>query len=428
MSGGKASESVPGNTVLVVDDEGISRYMLSQYVRQIGHRVESVGSGREALAYLRAQRCDLVLLDVMMPEMDGHAVLGEMRADARLREVPAIMVSGLDEIQSVVRCIEQGAEDYLIKPLDPVLLRARINACLEKKQLRDQERRKTEELEHALAQLRRTQDQLVVNEKLASLGVLTAGIAHEIRNPLNFVTNFALLAVDLVGELRAELTLQLTGLVEGKRRTIEEILAHLEQNAVKIREHGRRADSIVASMLLHSRGQSGEWQPTDLSALAVQYVTLAYHGLRAQDPSLHIAIEADCDPALGLVNVVPQDICRVFLNIANNACYATYEKSKIAEPGFRPMIRVRTRDLGELAEVRVRDNGPGIPRDVRDRIFNPFFTTKPAGSGSGLGLSISYDIVVRQHGGQIAVESEEGEYTEFVITLPKDGGPAKDRS
>jgi signal transduction histidine kinase len=411
--------------VLIVDDDGISRYMLAQHVAQMGLRMAAVGNGREALALLRREKCDLVLLDVQMPEMDGHAVLEEMKADSQLREIPVVMVSGLDEIKNVVRCIERGAEDYLAKPFDPVLLRARIGACLEKKQLRDQEKTKTEELERTLEQLKRTQDQLVVSEKLASLGELTAGIAHEIRNPLNFVTNFAQLSGDLMDELRAELDAQKGRLDAAARDNVQELLTNLQMNVAKIEEHGRRADSIVSSMLMHSRGQPGQWQPTDLNALLDQYVKLAYHGLRARDASFTIHLDTDYDPGVGRVNVIPQDLSRVFLNIANNACYAAYARKHAEGDAFTPEVRAATRDLGDEVEIRIRDNGNGVPEPIRDQIFIPFFTTKPAGMGSGLGLSISYDIVVRQHGGEIRLESEEGKYAEFIVTLPREGGPIR---
>ena len=415
-----SAETLPGapGFVLVVDDSSIIRYMLSQHVMQQGHRVAAAGNGCEALQQLRTEKFDLVLLDIQMPEMDGHAVLEQMKADSQLRELPVIMISGVEEIESVVRCIEQGAEDYLYKPFDPVLLRARIGACLEKKQLRDQERRKTEALEKALQQLKATQDQLVVQEKLASLGALTAGIAHEIKNPLNFITNFSQLCEDLVLELRGELDKQRGRFEAAVFVNAEDLLTDLEQNVAKIREHGQRVDSIVRGMLLHSRGQSGERELTDLNALLAQYVKLAYHGLRAQDPAFNVAIAADYDPSLGLVRVIPQDISRVFLNIANNACYAVQERKK-ADGRFSPTITVGTKNLGNRVEIRIRDNGNGVSSAIHDRIFQPFFTTKPPGAGTGLGLSISYDIVVREHQGELRVETEEGSYAEFVITLPR---------
>jgi signal transduction histidine kinase len=195
----------------------------------------------------------------------------------------------------------------------------------------------------------------------------------------------------------------------------------MEKNIAKIREHGARADAIIASMLAHSRGQRGERRPTDLNALVREYVSLAFHGLRAQDHSFQSSIQGDYDPDAGSVQVIPQDLCRVFINVASNAFYALRQKARERGPGYEPMLRISTRSLGDRVEVRFFDNGTGIHKDVLDRVFDPFFTTKRAGEGTGLGLSISYEIVVGEHGGEMRVNSVEGEFTEFVITLPRNG-------
>ena len=271
----------------------------------------------------------------------------------------------------------------------------------------------------AYQHLKSAQDQLVVQEKLASLGALTAGIAHEIKNPLNFVNNFAELSVELTSELREELDKKKESMSEAEYRNIAVLIDDLTVNAQKINEHGKRADAIVRSMLQHSRGQAGEHQPTDVNATLDEYVNLAYHGMRAQDASFNVTIERQFDSGAGMVDAVPQDISRVFLNILNNACYAANEKARQAGADFAPTLTVRTVNLGDAVEVRIRDNGMGIPPDVKDRIFNPFFTTKPTGQGTGLGLSISHDIIVQEHGGQLEVETEPGEFTEFVVRLPR---------
>ncbi|HYT93709.1 MAG TPA: response regulator, partial [Gemmataceae bacterium] len=318
--------------ILIVDDQTNIREMLCWYVGRFGHQAVSAENGRAALALLRSQPFDLLLLDVLMPEMDGYTALEQIKADERLREIPVIMVSGLDEIDSVVRCIERGAEDYLYKPFDPVLLRARINACLEKKRLRDAERRRAEELERALAQLKAAQQQLIVQEKMASLGTLTAGIAHELRNPLNFIVNFAALASDRTAELRALLRERTVAGPDGE--TVAELFDDLEQSAAKIREHGDRANQIIGGMLLHARGQSGEHVLTDVNELLAEYVNLAYHGLRSRDPSFNVTLETEYDPALRPLAVIPQELGRVFLNLIQNACYAALEKGKRAGPDF----------------------------------------------------------------------------------------------
>jgi signal transduction histidine kinase len=279
---------------------------------------------------------------------------------------------------------------------------------------------KAKELEDALKTLKDTQNQLILSEKMASLGQLTAGIAHEIKNPMNFVNNFAVLSTDLVKELREELEKDKAKLDPKSAAIIEDILKDLEQNVSKINEHGKRADSIVKGMLLHSRGKAGERQSTELNSLLNEYINLAYHGLRAQDSTFNVKIVTEYDQSVGTVNVVPQDLSRVFLNIVNNACYAANDKKKKAEAGFMPTISVKTKNLGDKVEIRIRDNGNGIPEHVKQKLFTPFFTTKPTGVGTGLGLSLSYDIITQGHKGEITVDSREGEYAEFIIRLPKE--------
>jgi len=405
--------------ILIVEDNAANRDLLRRRLEREGQQVREAANGVEALEMLGADDYDLMLLDVMMPEMDGYEVLARLKQEPRRRDLPVIMISALDEIQSVVRCIEMGAEDYLPKPFDPVLLRARIGASLEKKRLRDRERRKTEELERALQQLKETQDQLVVQEKMASLGALTAGIAHEIKNPLNFVMNFAELSVDLLRDLEQTVAPALAAMDPRDADYLNEIVADLTGNLERIREHGKRADSIVRGMLAHSRGGAGQREKVDLNALVAEAVNLAYHGLRAQDVNFNITLETDYDAALQPLEVVPQDLSRVFLNISNNGCYAAHQKRLHQPDGFKPTLWVSTRDIGANVEVRIRDNGTGIPKEALQKIFNPFFTTKPTGSGTGLGLSLSYQIVVEQHKGAIRVDTSEGEYTEFIVTLPK---------
>jgi PAS domain S-box-containing protein len=278
---------------------------------------------------------------------------------------------------------------------------------------------KNAQTEDTLRQLREAQNQLLVQQKLASLGALTAGIAHEMRNPLNFVNNFADLSLELIQELREVLARHRQFFEASTFADFEDILFSLEQNLQKITEHGKRADRIVHGMLQHSRGQPGVREPTELNTVLAEYVNLAYHGMRAQDASFNVSMDTSYDPSVGLVDVIPQDIGRVFLNILNNAYYAVHTKHKALGEGFRPTLSVRTTNLGDRVEVRIRDNGDGIAPEVRTHLFQPFFTTKPAGAGTGLGLSMSHDIVVQEHQGTISVDTEVGQYAEFIITLPK---------
>src|SRR5688572_1302480 len=266
-------------------------------------------------------------------------------------------------------------------------------------------------LERTLATLKTTQNQLVESEKMASVGGMTAGIGHEIQNPLNFVKNFSEVSTELMDELQQELT-------KGKVGPANEIADSIEENEEKIIFHGKRADAIVKSMLQHSRTSSGKKELTDINALADEYMRLSYHGLRAKDKSFNAKFETDFDKSVGQVQVIPQEIGRVLLNLINNAFYAVSEKEKQAGENYDPTVTVSTKKIGENIEIRVKDNGNGIPHRVLDKIFQPFFTTKPAGQGTGLGLSLSYDIITKAHRGEFTVDTKEGEGTVFIITLP----------
>jgi GAF domain-containing protein len=276
----------------------------------------------------------------------------------------------------------------------------------------------TRELTKSLRDLQTAQDRLVQTEKLASLGQLTAGIAHEIKNPLNFVNNFSAVSIELIDELRA--ALGGVHLDSNVRAEIGEIADMLQGNLNKVVQHGKRADSIVKNMLLHSRQGMGEHRLIDVNALVEEGLNLAYHGARAEKEGFNITLERSFDPNAGEADLFPQEITRVLLNLISNGFYAaTKRKAETERNDYEPMLAAATRNLGDRVEIKIRDNGTGIPSDVRAKMFNPFFTTKPAGEGTGLGLSISYDIIVKQHGGSIEVDTRPGEFTEFRIILPR---------
>ena len=254
-------------------------------------------------------------------------------------------------------------------------------------------------------------------EKLASLGQLTAGIAHEIKNPLNFVNNFSALSAELVDELND--VLKPAALDDKIREEIDELTHMLKGNLEKVVQHGKRADSIVKNMLLHSREGSGEHRPADINAIVEESLNLAYHGARAEKSGFNITLKRDLDPEAGMIDLYPQEITRVFLNLISNGFYAATKRKEAGDEGFEPTLSATTKNLGNRVEIRIRDNGTGIPLEVKEKMFNPFFTTKPAGEGTGLGLSMSHDIVVKQHGGKIDVDTEPGAFTEFIITLPR---------
>jgi signal transduction histidine kinase len=277
--------------------------------------------------------------------------------------------------------------------------------------------KRTDDLSASLEELRTAQDRLVQTEKLASLGQLTAGIAHEIKNPLNFVNNFSSLSVELIDELQEELAK--VKVDDATRADIAELADTLKGNLEKIVQHGKRADSIVKNMLLHSREGSGEHRPVDVNALVEESLNLAYHGARAEKQGFNITLERAFDPAAGEVDLYPQEVTRVLLNLISNGFYAATKRKALADGEFEPRLAAATRNLGDRVEIRIRDNGTGIPPEVKEKMFNPFFTTKPAGEGTGLGLSISHDIIVKQHSGTIAVDTEPGQFTEFRIVLPR---------
>ncbi len=280
--------------------------------------------------------------------------------------------------------------------------------------------RQKNELEHTLEELKTTQTQLIQSEKMASLGELTAGIAHEIQNPLNFVNNFSEVSAELLDEMQEELD-------KGNKKEVLSIANDIKLNLEKIIHHGKRADGIVKGMLQHSRASTGKKEPADINALADEYFRLSYHGLRAKDKSFNALLKTDFDPLAGMVNIVPQDVGRALLNLFTNAFYAVAEKKKNQRDDslkiYEPTVSVKTKRITlpsgiGAVEIRVWDNGGGIPQKVLDKIFQPFFTTKPTGKGTGLGLSLSYDIIAKVHGGELKVNTRENEYTEFIIILP----------
>ena len=269
---------------------------------------------------------------------------------------------------------------------------------------------RTNELKQSLVELKATQTQLIQSEKMVSLGELTAGIAHEIQNPLNFVNNFSEVNTELIAEMNEKLS-------NGNFEEAKMLARHVEENERKIMQHGKRADAIVKGMLQHSRVSTGEKEPTDLNALLNEYLILSYHGFRAKDKTMHATLRKEFDPAVGKVNIIPQDIGRVLLNLCNNAFYAVLERKLQERGGFEPVVSVSSKRLGNKVEIRVSDNGNGVPQKITDKIFQPFFTTKPTGTGTGLGLSLSYDIM-KAHDGDLKLVSVEGAGAVFVILFP----------
>ena len=279
-------------------------------------------------------------------------------------------------------------------------------------------RQRTDDLSRSLEDLRVTQDRLVQTQKLALLGQLTAGIAHEIKNPLNFVNNFSGISAELIGELQD--TLKGMRLDDKARAEINELTGTLKSNFDKVVHHGRRADAIVKNMLQHSREGSGEHRVIDINGLVEESLNLAWHGARAETQGFEIKLRHSFDPSAGEADVFPQDIRRALLNLISNGFYAAIRRRAETNGGdYEPTLTASTKNLGDRVEIRIRDNGTGMTADVKEKMFNPFFTTKPTGEGTGLGLSISYDIIVKQHGGSIEVDTQPGEFTEITVILPR---------
>jgi signal transduction histidine kinase len=433
--------------ILIVDDVPSNLFTLRALLEERFEEVEIIeaNSGFEALETLMRESIDLIILDIQMPEMDGFQTAKLVRSRKKTKNIPIVFLTAAYKSEEFRdKGFSLGATDYLTKPIDDYQLTNRINAYLsiiklEKNHKQELERKvdertrdlkqalqinsaQKEELELALVKLKNAQNQIIAQEKLASLGELTAGIAHEIKNPLNFIINFS----EVTKELTSDLTQILEEAIgqEGKISAdqieeVKDIIENLNENSDKIHSHGRRADSIINNMLLHSHDKKGVYQEIVLNDSLQEYSSLAYHSYINNHKGFAAKIEHLFDTNVGMVRVIPQDLGRALLNIISNSLYATHKKKKNLGDGYEPLVAIKTVDRGEMVEIIIRDNGIGIAKDDVDKIFNPFFTTKEPGQGTGLGLSICYDIVKNIHKGEIQVASEEGEFCEFSVFIPK---------
>jgi signal transduction histidine kinase len=376
----------------------------------------NIRMGATLISQAVIQRCPLQVADI---KHDSPSLALDVIIRAGFRAYLAVPLLGADRIVGalVVRRKEPGK----FPPSTVNLLQtfgAQSVLAIQNARLFEEVQSRTHDLAKSLEGLRATQDRLVQTEKLASLGQLTAGIAHEIKNPLNFVNNFSAVSVELINELREALAGANLG--PQRRAEISEIADMLQGNLDRVVQHGKRADSIVKNMLLHSRQGSGEHQPADINTIVEDSLNLAYHGARAEKQDFNVTLEKSFDPSAGEVDLFPQEITRVLLNLISNGFYAaTKRKLEVNGHDYEPTLAVFTKNLGESVEIRIHDNGTGISPEVKEKMFNPFFTTKPPGEGTGLGLSLSYDIIVKQHAGSIEVDTQPGEFTEVRIVLPR---------
>jgi signal transduction histidine kinase len=383
-----------------------------EYVKDIPIEAERGSSFGRALLEGRVVHIPDVLADSEYTYLEGQR-LGDYRT---VLTVPMLREGVPIGVLSLTRSEVRPFTDKQIELATTFADQAAI--AIENVRLFERVEARTRELAASLEDLRTTQDRLVQTQKLASLGQLTAGIAHEIKNPLNFVNNFSGVSAELIDELQE--AFKDVSLNEKRRTEITELMDTLRGNLDKVVQHGKRADAIVKNMLLHSREGSGEHRPVDINTLVEDGLNLAYHGARAEKPGFNIRLERSLDPAAGEVDVFPQDITRVLLNLISNGFYAATKRRAETNSGdYEPTLAAATKNCGDRVEITIRDNGTGIPADVKEKMFNPFFTTKPAGEGTGLGLSISHDIIVKQHGGSIEVHTQPGEFTEIRVTLPR---------
>lgn len=417
-------------SILVVDDKPDNLRLLSNILTGEGYKVRKVLNGRLAIDAAQLDPPDLILLDIMMPEPDGYEVCQHLKTNRQTRDIPIIFLSALDTVVDKVKAFMAGGVDYITKPFQQEEVLARVKIHLEIRRLHqtlqaqnvrlqqevEQRQHIEAELKAALKELRETQEQIIVKEKLASLGALMAGIAHELRNPLNFVNNYAEGSKELIAEILTELETATNHLPADLLESLRELLAEVRDNATAIHQHGQRAERIIQSMMQHTRNAQDDQQLIDLNQLIEEATDLAYHNRRAQTSNFNVTIYTNYDMAVGSIEGSP-DLSRAFINLIDNACYAVYKKQQRLGEAFDPSLWITTRKLPNHIEVRIRDNGIGMEPEVQKQIFDPFFTTK-ANEGTGLGLSIAYEIIVEQHHGTLAVNSQLSDFTEFLAKIP----------
>ena len=412
-----------GEYILIVDDNSSNVNLLSTILTNTGWEIVVASNEEMAMQQVRNNPPALILLDVMLPKSEGLATCKKLKASPDTQAIPIIFTL-LSETVEQVKSLSLGAVDYITKPFQAAEVLARVQIHLQMHYLTKALQEKNQQLDATRQKLQVAQQQIIAQEKLATIGALTAGVIHELKNSLNFVNNYAQGSVELSDELLDEIDNQSQNLEAKALENIKECLNDLRENAVVINQQGQRAESIIQNMLMQARTDGNQPQLTELNSLLDQALRLAYQSRRAKDNRFNITINTDYDDSIEPLELVSAELSRAFINLIDNACYAIWQKQKSYQAhtgnnnsGFTPKLWVKTRNLGQFIEISIRDNGIGIPPEVQGKIFQPFFTTKPNGEGTGLGLALTYDIIVKQHGGILKLESELGVYTEFIIRL-----------
>ncbi len=421
------------NLILVVDDTTINLSVISHCLKKSGFQVAVETDGESAIEQVVYNPPDLILLDVKMPGIDGFETCRRLKLNPETKDIPVIFMTALAESEDKIKGFSLGAVDYIIKPFQPEELIARVETHLKIRQLSlalaeknqklqaeiNQKIATEQKLNKALEEVKKIQQQIIAQEKLASLGSLTAGIAHELRNPLNFINNFASVSIDFCKKISREIE-SISDLIPAEKLNIINIfIEYLQQSSDSIYNQGKQADSIIRSMLLHARGDTGTFESVALNQLIMENLQLSLKSFKTSLPSIDLHVNTNYDQSIGKVILNPQSFSRGFMNILNNSIDELYDRHQNLGKNFIPELSVSSHKLNDHIAINIRDNGSGISPQIREKIFEPFFTTKPPGKGTGLGLSIAYDIIVNQHQGQIKIDSQVDQYTEFIIILPQ---------
>jgi len=421
------------NLVLVVDDTAINLSIVSHSLKKAGFQVAVETDGKSALELIEYNPPDLILLDVKMPILDGFETCSILKLNPKTKDIPIIFMTALAESEDKIKGFSLGAVDYITKPFQPEEVIARVKTHLKLRKLSlaleaqneqlqieiDKKNQTEKELNHTLEKLKKIQQQIIAQEKLASLGSLTAGIAHELRNPLNFINNFALVCVNFCQKIVKEIDLISDLIPQEKLKNIKTLIEYLQKSSDSIYNQGKQADSIIRSMLLHARGDQGQLTLIDLNQLIMENVELSLKSFKTSLPTMEVDLKTEYDPLIGKVMLNPQSFSLGLVNIINNAFDEfNHQYEKIGQ-SFIPNLSITTCQLNGGVEIKIKDNGAGINPQILSKIFEPFFTTKPPGKATGLGLSIAYDIIVNEHQGELKINCEPNQYTEFIIILPQ---------